>query len=105
GDYVSSGTTTLVVKTGGTNCFQCCPIGNMLKTIDFIGDLKIGWRFNRHTPSHSSRSRQKAFIFDYFHAFPVVWLCNILRESWGIYSLILNSLIALELSGLCTSNV
>jgi hypothetical protein len=51
---------------------QCCPTGNMLKTIDFIDDLKIYWRFNRHTPSHSIRIRQKALIFNGFHAFPVV---------------------------------
>src|SRR5664280_1166535 len=50
---------------------QCHPIGNMLKTIDFIGVFKIGGRFNRHTPSHSVWSWQKALIFDGFHAFPV----------------------------------
>ena len=50
---------------------QCCPVENMLKTIDFIGDLKTGGCFNRHTPSHRTRSCQKALIFDGFHAFPV----------------------------------
>jgi hypothetical protein len=48
---------------------QCRPIGNMLKTIDFIGDLKTGWCDNRHTPSHSIQNRQKAFVFDGFQRF------------------------------------
>ncbi len=47
----------------------------MLKTIDFIGDLKVGWHFSRHTPSHSIRDYQKPLIFDGFHAIPLVWLC------------------------------
>jgi len=46
----------------------------MLKTIDFIGDLKNDWRFKQHTSSRSIRSCQKALIFDGFHAFALVWL-------------------------------
>ena len=51
--------------------FQCHPIGNMLKTIDFIGDSKNGGHFNLHPPSHSLRSCQKALIFDGFHGLSV----------------------------------
>lgn len=50
---------------------QSRPIENMLKTIDFTGDFETGRRFNRHTPSHSIWSCQKALIFGCFHAFPV----------------------------------
>ena len=54
-----------------TTLLQCRPIGNMLKTIDFIGVLKIGWRFNRPIPSYSIWSWQKAHIFGSFHVSPV----------------------------------
>jgi hypothetical protein len=65
---------SLPLTGSGKKESQCRPIVNMLKTIDFIDVLKIDWRFNRHTPSHSIWSWQKALIFDGFHAFPVVWL-------------------------------
>ena len=61
----------LETQPKGKEWIQCRPTGNMLKTTDFIGDLKRGWRFNRHTPSHSVRSCQKALILDGFHAFSV----------------------------------
>jgi hypothetical protein len=48
---------------------QCRPIGNMHKTIDFIGDLKSDGCFKWHTPSHGVQKCQKAFIFGGFHAF------------------------------------
>src|ERR1019366_10393197 len=48
---------------------QCHPIGNMHKTIDFIGDLKSDGCFKWHTPSHGVQKCQKAFIFGGFHAF------------------------------------
>lgn len=53
------------------NAKQCRPIGNMLKTIDFIDDLRIGWCSNRHTPSRSGWSCQKALIFWDSHVLPV----------------------------------
>src|ERR1019366_3935989 len=48
---------------------QCRPIGNMHKTIDFIGDLKSDGCFKWHTPSHGVQKCQKAFIFGGFQAF------------------------------------
>jgi hypothetical protein len=52
-----------------TNFYQCRPIGNMHKTIDFIGDLKSDGCFKWHTPSHGVQKCQKAFIFGGFQAF------------------------------------
>jgi hypothetical protein len=43
---------------------------NRLETIDFIGDLKCGWCFNRQIPSHGIKKWQKAFVFDGFQTFP-----------------------------------
>ena len=54
--------------------FQCHPIGNMHKTIDFIGVFETRRRFKRHTPSHSLWDYQKALNFNGFHAFLVGWL-------------------------------
>jgi hypothetical protein len=48
---------------------QCRPIGNMHKTIDFIGDLKSDGCFKWHTPSHGVQKCQKAFIFGVFMRF------------------------------------
>jgi hypothetical protein len=48
---------------------QCRPIGNMHKTIDFIGDLKSDGCFKWHTPSQGVQKCQKAFIFGGFQAF------------------------------------
>src|ERR1035441_9908108 len=55
--------------------FQCRPIGNMHKTIDFIGDLKSDGCFKWHTPSHGVQKCQKAFIFGGFQAFSMGRLC------------------------------
>ena len=68
--YVPANGTTFNVLS-----YQCHPIGNMHKPIDFISVLKTGRRLKRHTPSHSVWDCQKALIFDGFHAFPVGWLC------------------------------
>jgi hypothetical protein len=54
---------------------QCRPIGNMHKTIDFIGDLKSDGCFKWHTPSHGVQKCQKAFIFGGFQAFSMGRLC------------------------------
>jgi hypothetical protein len=43
----------------------------MPKTIDFVGDFKIGLRFGRHTASPSIRNGQKALIFEVIHVLPV----------------------------------
>src|ERR1039458_6381815 len=51
------------------NSIQCRPIGNLHKTIDFIGDLKSDGCFKWHTPSHGVQKCQKAFIFGVFMRF------------------------------------
>ena len=47
------------------------PIGNMLKTIDFIGDFELHDSKKWLIPSHSTKKRQKRPIFEGFCGIPV----------------------------------
>jgi hypothetical protein len=50
------------------------PTGNMLKTIDFIGDFELHGSKKRLIPSHNTKKRQKRPIFEGFCGIPVGWL-------------------------------
>ena len=49
--------------------FHSHPIGNMHKTIDFIGDIELHGSKKRLIPSHGTKKRQKRPIFEVFVEF------------------------------------
>jgi len=56
----------ILAGPAGENGFHLHPMGNMLKTIDFIGVFELHGSKKRHIPSQIAKKRQKRPILESF---------------------------------------